>query len=165
MSHELNQPPKLTRSRFLPDEDALLRTLVSTYGTHSWEEIAKRIPGRNVRQCRDRWFHYLGDLPTRYSWSVEEDALLRRIIDRFNGSFEHVMAFFPNQTSQEIQRRWVLLKHKKSSEEQRTIVTEEVRTPEQMTRKREPMEFEIAQEFEEVSTFGFGENSVCDWDE
>jgi hypothetical protein len=169
MSQESRQRSKITRSRFRPDEDTLLRALVSTYGINSWTEIAQHLPGRNVRQCRDRWFHYLADLPAACSWSGEEDILLRQMMDRFDGSLEHMKAFFPNQTPQEIQRRWVFIKHQEGSsntEVPQTIITEEAQTPEQIIPKRGPTELEIAH-FEEVLTFSFGDNwwKGQDWDE
>jgi hypothetical protein len=102
MSHDFPQPPKITRCQFRPDEDAMLRALVSTYGINAWTKIADHLPGRNVRQCRDRWFHSLANMPTPYFWSVEEGILLRQMMNRFDGSLEHVSAFFLNQTLQEI---------------------------------------------------------------
>jgi hypothetical protein len=57
------QGGKTTRSRFRPHEDDLLRVLVSQSETLCWAEIASQLPGRNVRQCRDRWNHYLSRTP------------------------------------------------------------------------------------------------------
>jgi hypothetical protein len=47
------------RSRFIPEEDELLKRLVAQYGTKDWHRIQEVLPDRNVRQCRDRWNHYL----------------------------------------------------------------------------------------------------------
>jgi hypothetical protein len=53
------------RMRFKPDEDRILMDLVMRYGCDSWSWIASRLPGRNARQCRDRWNHYLLPLAPR----------------------------------------------------------------------------------------------------
>jgi hypothetical protein len=90
-------------------------------------------------------------------------------MNRFNGSLEHVKTFFPNRTSQEIQRRWIFIKHQNdysNTEVQRRIMTEETKPFEQMIGKRGPTELEIA-DFEEVLTIDFGANwwKSDDWDE
>jgi hypothetical protein len=42
------------RSRFIPEEDELLRRLVDRFGSHNWRCIKEFFPDRNIRQCRDR---------------------------------------------------------------------------------------------------------------
>lgn len=49
----------IRRMRFRPDEDIILTHLVCRYGLDSWRRVAAAMPGRNYRQCRDRWNHYL----------------------------------------------------------------------------------------------------------
>jgi hypothetical protein len=58
MSHD-SPSRAVQRCRFIPEEDALLRQLVTSFGPNNWERIAQYFPDRNVRQCRDRWNHYL----------------------------------------------------------------------------------------------------------
>jgi hypothetical protein len=69
---------KIARSRFRPDEDNILRLLVLQFGTDAWSDIANRMPGRNVRQCRDRWSHYLAESPV--SWTPTESVILHQMI-------------------------------------------------------------------------------------
>jgi hypothetical protein len=45
--------------RFTASEDARLIELVREYGTDAWQTVAKYMSGRTVRQCRERWNHYL----------------------------------------------------------------------------------------------------------
>jgi hypothetical protein len=47
------------RSKFGPHEDVALVDLVCRYGVNCWQQIATHMPGRDARQCRDRWNHYL----------------------------------------------------------------------------------------------------------
>jgi hypothetical protein len=54
-----HQRPGRTKFRFTPHEDDILTCLVLRHGVSSWLTIAARMPGRNARQCRDRWNHYL----------------------------------------------------------------------------------------------------------
>jgi hypothetical protein len=53
--------PPLPRRKFIAEEDTKLRALVESLGTKSWEEIARCILERTVRQCRDRYQNSLLD--------------------------------------------------------------------------------------------------------
>jgi hypothetical protein len=54
-----HRPGQIHRSRFGREEDQLLTELVMRPGLKSWAWIASQLPGRNLRQCRDRWNHFL----------------------------------------------------------------------------------------------------------
>lgn len=70
---------KKKRSPFSPEEDLLLKNLVENSKIINWTEIASCIPGRNSRQCRDRYQHYLDPNVTHGNWTPEEDALIRKL--------------------------------------------------------------------------------------
>jgi hypothetical protein len=89
---------KIARSRFRPHEDALLRLLVWQFGTEAWGEIASRMAGRNVRQCRDRWNHYLAE--ATISWVPGDELILRQRIAPPRFARERVQ----NRNPQEV--RW-----------------------------------------------------------
>jgi hypothetical protein len=62
---------KKQRHRFRLEEDSALIDLVTRYGVHSWALISAQLPGRNARQCRDRWNHYLSlALPESISYPI-----------------------------------------------------------------------------------------------
>ncbi|CAN0034661.1 unnamed protein product, partial [Heterosigma akashiwo] len=37
------------------EEDARLTELVAQFGARKWNKIAPHLPGRNGKQCRERW--------------------------------------------------------------------------------------------------------------
>lgn len=79
----LNATKKKVRQRlkFLPEEDEKLKNLVEKYGTNSWSQVATKMPGRNVRQCRERWKHYLSvDKTYQNPFTPEEDQI---IVEKF----------------------------------------------------------------------------------
>lgn len=47
----------------------------------NWSEIAKRLNGRNNKDCRKRWVYTLCPSINKGSWAEEEDALLTRGIE------------------------------------------------------------------------------------
>jgi hypothetical protein len=100
------QGRKIVRSRFRAEEDARLRVLVSQLGTEAWTEIAGQMPGRNIRQCRDRWTHYLADMPVTAAWTVTDDTLLRRMLAAVGPRCEHLALLFPDWMANDAHRRW-----------------------------------------------------------
>ena len=54
---------------------------VKSCGKH-WREVAKRVPARTDKQCRERYANVLDpELKLYTEWTPEEDALLLRAID------------------------------------------------------------------------------------
>lgn len=94
------------RMKFLPEEDEKLRELVAKYGK-SWNDIAKRLQGRNVRQCRERWKHYLSSDRAKSPWSNEEDLLLFQKFMELGPKWTKIAKFFDNRTDIQIKTRWM----------------------------------------------------------
>jgi hypothetical protein len=95
------------REKFLPEEDARLRSLVEIYGTNSWGTIAAGLPGRNVRQCRDRWKHYLSSENPNEPWMPEDDQLLMQKMQDFGPRWTILATFFPGRTDTQVKNRWM----------------------------------------------------------
>jgi hypothetical protein len=58
------------RKPWSDEEDGRLRSLVKEHGTQQWAQIAQNMPGRNGKQCRERWHNQLDNCLTRETWSV-----------------------------------------------------------------------------------------------
>ena len=66
---------KLVHYKFDPSEDELLINLVGTHG-ENWKLISEFIPGRNPKQCRERWNLYLKPDINKSPFTEDEDRLL-----------------------------------------------------------------------------------------
>ena len=64
------------KMKFTHEEDEQLRRLVKVFGDNSWSEVASCMPGRNKRQCKERWTNYLSPTVNNAPWTVAEDSLL-----------------------------------------------------------------------------------------
>jgi hypothetical protein len=111
MEMEERNNSKCSRSRFRQHEDELLQHLVFQHGTHAWRKIAKHLPGRNVRQCRDRWNHYLAPSVKMPGWTSDEDAILQARVLEFGVDWERIVLFFPARNPLDVQQRWILISH------------------------------------------------------
>jgi hypothetical protein len=98
-----------SHSRFTEKEDEQLSQLVGQFGDVSWHAVAAAIPGRTVRQCRDRWNHYLSCGAQASPWTPEEDARLLSLIDTIGLRWTKLASFFPNHTDLNVKRRWLYL--------------------------------------------------------
>jgi hypothetical protein len=58
------------------EEDTLVLRLVAAHGPRSWSFIAKHLPGRIGKQCRERWHNHLNPHITKQQWTEEEDQTI-----------------------------------------------------------------------------------------
>ena len=57
-------------------EDELLSSLVKQGGPRRWSKVSGHIPGRNAKQCRERWVNHLDPTVNKGPWQPDEDRLL-----------------------------------------------------------------------------------------
>jgi myb-related protein len=55
------------------EEDELVMKLVLEHGPKNWSFIAKNLPGRIGKQCRERWHNHLNPDIKKERWTEDED--------------------------------------------------------------------------------------------
>lgn len=58
------------------EEDQRLSQLVAEHGPRRWPVLAVQMPGREGKQCRERWFNHLDPDIKKGDWTPDEDAVL-----------------------------------------------------------------------------------------
>lgn len=53
------------------EEDELVMSLVLKHGAKNWTYIAKHLPGRIGKQCRERWHNHLNPDIKKERWTEE----------------------------------------------------------------------------------------------
>jgi hypothetical protein len=107
MANPNENVPRHRREKFLPEEDAKLRELVQAHGSNAWDEVAKAMPGRNPRQCRERWKHYLSSEKNNSQWTPDEDRLLFEKMEEHGPKWTTLLQFFPGRTDMQLKSRWM----------------------------------------------------------
>lgn len=102
--------------KFTAEEDSRLVKLVSIHGESSWEEISKRMPNRNVRQCHDRWFYYLSPDINTSVWTNKEESKLIEYVNLYGRKWTKIATLFPGRNDVQIKNKWNALKRKYSLE-------------------------------------------------
>jgi hypothetical protein len=104
-----NAEARNKRSKFTVDEDAQLSELVAIHGDGDWNIIASGLPGRNTRQCRERWNHYLAPSVVTTPFTPEEDALLCAKYKIYGPKWKEIAPFFKGRTYITVKNRWLFL--------------------------------------------------------
>lgn len=94
------------RRKFTGSEDACLLSLVQSMGAREWNTIAKYMPDRTGRQCRDRYFNYLRPGFTNVSWTSEEDQILLQQYQIVGPSWSNIEKHLPGRSANSIKNRW-----------------------------------------------------------
>lgn len=58
------------------EEDETVRKIVMRSGPKNWSAIAKALPGRIGKQCRERWHNHLNPNIKKERWTEEEDSII-----------------------------------------------------------------------------------------
>ena len=119
-------PKHVARSMFTEEEDKKLKELVGQYGTENWNQISKLMNGRTVRQCRERYRHYLAPDVQNKEWTEEEDNLLREKYAELGPKWVEINCFFKNRTDINIKNRWVVLLRKESHHIMKPKITQPI---------------------------------------
>ena len=106
-------PPSTRRNKkFTSGEDVRLQELVGELGTDEWERIALQLPGRNSRQCKDRWLTYLTHATESHEWDPADDCRLLDLVCSIGKKWVKISKFFGGRTDAMVKNRYQVLLRK-----------------------------------------------------
>ncbi|MDR0662089.1 MAG: hypothetical protein LBF76_01735, partial [Holosporales bacterium] len=101
--------PLRHRKPFYPKEDERLRALVGE-GTNDWRAIAQQMPGRNARQCRERWTQYLVPDRTQSPWTLTEEQILLAKYREFGAKWIEISQFLQGRSANDVKYRFLRIR-------------------------------------------------------
>jgi hypothetical protein len=110
------------KARFTQQEDSKLSEVVQELGTRDWQQVARQIPGRNARQCRERWLNYLSPDVRNGPWTPAEEQLLLEKYAEFGPAWKRIATFFPTRTDINVKSRWQLMQRHRRKEVTRILL-------------------------------------------
>jgi hypothetical protein len=102
----------IPKSKFAPFEDSLLIEAVRTYGPSDWGLIATLVPGRNARQCRERWNNYANPHLVHAGWTEADDQLLLEKFTQLGSKWHLISRFFHGRSKNAIRNRFLALQRR-----------------------------------------------------
>ncbi|KAJ1466901.1 Homeodomain-like protein, partial [Baffinella frigidus] len=99
------------------EEDAILseQVRVKLLGNKEWMQIAKPLPGRTGKQCRERYKNHVASGIKSGAWTPEEDGAIMQLQLRFGNrwSASQIAKFLPGRSDNAIKNRFNSATHRK----------------------------------------------------
>lgn len=97
-------------NKFTPSEDEKLRSIVESNGsTMNWKAISKMMPGRNARQCKDRWEKFLSPELIVAPFTLEEDIQILKLYNEIGSKWVQISKLMKGRSDTSIKSRFQLL--------------------------------------------------------
>jgi hypothetical protein len=110
----LNPNVRKSRQVFAEAEDLALAVIVKRIGDVDWAAVARLMPGRSARQCRDRWKGYLSPGLINDQWTGDEDELLRREWAMLGPRWSLIASKIPGRSEVSVRNRLQLLERRRA---------------------------------------------------
>ncbi|KAI9231247.1 MAG: Homeodomain-like protein, partial [Podila humilis] len=88
----------LKKGTWTASEEAILTQAVRELSVENWHAIAMRVPGRNAKQCMQKWQTDLDPQINRLPWSVDEDERLVEAYHTFGNSWQQIAKMVETRT-------------------------------------------------------------------
>lgn len=98
--------PGMIKGPWTLEEDQSLRQWVMAYGPNKWSLASRVIPGRNGKQCRERWINHLNPEIKKGNWTEEEDEKIYQMYKVYGSAWSKIAKHFDGRSENSIKNRF-----------------------------------------------------------
>lgn len=98
---------RVLKGKWSSAEDTMLKSIVCEKHSN-WVEVAKKLPGRNAKQCRDRWLYHLNPNVNKSKFTDEEDEKIMELYHKLGGKWIKIVKLLGNGRNENMVRSRIL---------------------------------------------------------
>ncbi|RRT48525.1 hypothetical protein B296_00044423 [Ensete ventricosum] len=98
--------PELVKGSWTKEEDECIIKLVAKHGCKRWSIIAKSLPGRIGKQCRERWYNHLNPAIKKDAWTAEEEVTLIYSHQKYGNKWAEIAKHLHGRAENSIKNHW-----------------------------------------------------------
>jgi hypothetical protein len=102
----LTNPPLIKgKGSWTSEEDAILRDKRLLYG-RKWAKIAAHLPGRQGKQCRERFVNHLDPELKKGEWTDNEEAVLIAMHQQYGNRWANISKNLQGRSDNDVKNHW-----------------------------------------------------------